>query len=203
MTNPGIIIQARLTSSRFPNKMLCPLFGKPVIQWTVEACLKSGLPFVVAIPDKRTDWGLAEWFKLYDPTIEVFSGHPEDLVSRFKHVNNVMGFDPIIRVCGDSPMMRVSDIHDAMYQFNKYKRYQRVNLVEIFSQKELDYAADNDPFMARREDCVNILNQTVDYPEDIDRIEGEWLLDNSQENNMELNRNRCNNDLSDYQSGET
>jgi spore coat polysaccharide biosynthesis protein SpsF (cytidylyltransferase family) len=186
---PGIIIQARLTSKRFPNKMLCPLYGKPVLQWTLEACLKSGLPLVVAIPDQRTDWGLAEWLKQYDPTIEVLAGHPNDLVMRFQQVNEIANFDPIIRVCGDSPFMKPSDIDDALYQFNKYKCYQRVNLVEIFSKAELDYVDDHDPFIARREHCVNMLNKTVDFPEDIDRLEAEYLLELSGDfnRNAEIN----------------
>lgn len=198
MANPGIILQARLTSKRFPNKMLCPLYGKPVIQWTVEACLKSGLPFVVAIPDKKTDWGLAEWFRLYDPTIAVLCGGPEDLVQRFKQVNEVTQFDPIIRVCGDSPFIKNSDFKDVLYQYNKYKCYQRVNLLEIFSVDELEYVNKNDPFIARREDCVRMLNQTIDYPEDIDRLETEWLLNNQSMGGS----NMANNDLSDYQAGE-
>jgi len=172
----GIILQARLTSERFPNKLLCPLYGKPVIQWAIEACQESGLPMVIAIPDKRTDWGLAEWLKLYDDSIPILCGHPEDLVTRFQQVNKTMKFDPIIRVCGDSPFIKASDFKDVLYQFNKYKCFQRVNLLECFSAAELQYVADNDPFIDRREHCVNMLNQTVDKPEDIDRLENEWLI---------------------------
>jgi|APSaa5957512535_1039671.scaffolds.fasta_scaffold170893_2 spore coat polysaccharide biosynthesis protein SpsF (cytidylyltransferase family) len=180
----GIIIQARLTSSRFPNKMLCPLYGKPVLQWTIEACLKSGLPVVLAIPDKRTDWGIAEWLKLYDKDIKVYAGHPEDLVLRFKQVNAVTKFNPIIRICGDNPMLDHNDIALALALFEKRKKYVRLNLVEVFSDGELDYVADHDPFIPRREHCVNMLNQTVDYPEDIERIEAEWLMKHSSEFNI-------------------
>lgn len=169
----GIILQARLNSKRFPNKMLCPLGSKPVIQWTIEAVKKSGFPFVIAIPDKTTDKGLAEWIRLYDPKIEIFLGHPEDLILRFKQVLKFVDFDPIIRICGDNPFFNPTDILIANTLFKQRKRYTRINNVEIFSKKELDYVDKNDPFIVRREDCVNMLNQTVDYPEDIKRLENE------------------------------
>lgn len=35
------VIPARFASTRFPGKVLCDLFGKPVIQWVYEQALKS------------------------------------------------------------------------------------------------------------------------------------------------------------------
>jgi len=169
----GIILQARLTSKRFPNKMLCPLVGKPVIQWTIEAVKKSKFPFVIAIPDQTTDRGLGEWIKLYDPKIKVIHGSEGDLVMRFLQVLKFVDYDPIIRICGDNPLMNPVDILIANTLFKQRKRYIRLNNVEIFSKKELEYVDKNDPFIVRREDCVNMLNQTVDYPEDIVRLERE------------------------------
>jgi spore coat polysaccharide biosynthesis protein SpsF len=170
----GIIIQARLTSTRFPNKMLCPLLGKPVLQWTIEAVKKTGLPFCIAIPDEKTNWGLAEWLLMYDKTIKVYAGHPNDLIDRFKKVLNIEDFDPIIRVCGDNPFIAPEDITLALELFNKRKYYTRVNHAEVFSKLELDYASLNDPFVGRREHCQLLNYHTVDYPEDIDRLEDEW-----------------------------
>ena len=88
-----------------------------------------------------------------------------------------MDFDPIIRVCGDNPFITAEEIHDAMYMWDKHHCYQRVNHVEVFSKAELDYVAKNDPFIARREHCVLMLTQTVDYPEDIKRLEEEYNKD--------------------------
>jgi spore coat polysaccharide biosynthesis protein SpsF (cytidylyltransferase family) len=167
----GIIIQARLTSKRFPNKMLCPLRGKPVLQWTIDAVKKSGLPFVIAIPQNKTDKGLAEWIKLHDPSIKVFTGHKEDLILRFQQVNEITKYDVIVRICGDNPNMDPEDIQLALELYKKRGHYSRVNHVEVFSNEELNYCADNDPFIERRQHCVNMLGNTVDYPEDIERLE--------------------------------
>lgn len=169
----GVIIQARLTSKRFPNKVLCPINGKPVLQWTIEAVKKSGYNFVITIPRNKTSQGLRSWLKLYDNSIKVYSGSEEDLIESFRIVNESEKFDTIVRICADSPMMNYEDIQLAIDLYHKRGKYSRVNLVEVFSNIELEYANENDPFISRRNDCVNILNQTVDYPEDIERIENE------------------------------
>lgn len=172
----GIIIQARLTSKRFPNKMLCPLLGKPVLQHTIDACLRTKFPIVIAIPQNKTDVGLTAWlYEHYtDKQIQVGYGNKEDLVLRFKQVNKAFKFDPIIRICGDTPFIDPDDIYHAMNRFEGKNKYQRVNNIEVFSREELEYVSNNDPFISRREHCVLMLNQTVDYPEDIDRLENEY-----------------------------
>lgn len=63
---PLIVIQARLGSTRLPNKVLLPLGGKPVLQWVVERCRKNGAEVVVAAPfelDADGEWAIpyAEW----------------------------------------------------------------------------------------------------------------------------------------------
>ena len=46
MTEPGeilIVIPARGGSKRLPRKNVLPLMGKPLICWTIEAALETGL----------------------------------------------------------------------------------------------------------------------------------------------------------------
>jgi len=38
-----IVIPARYASTRFPGKVLAPLYGKPILQWVYEACIKADL----------------------------------------------------------------------------------------------------------------------------------------------------------------
>ncbi len=49
------IIPARLKSTRFPQKMLAPLFGKPLIQWVWESALSVPLFSEVAIAVDSTE----------------------------------------------------------------------------------------------------------------------------------------------------
>jgi len=81
-----------------------------------------------------------------------------------------MKFDPIIRICGDSPFVSTEDIALALDVYNKRKYLTMVNHVQVFGQDELTYADLNDPFIGSREHVVRSLLHTVDYPEDIDRF---------------------------------
>ena len=96
MATSGIIIQARLGSSRFPNKVLAKIDGKRLIDIIVDECKKTKLPVVVAIPtgDK------------IDVDVPVFEGVNNDVIARYYHCAYEYGFNPIIRVCADSKMIR-------------------------------------------------------------------------------------------------
>ena len=127
---PGIILQARITSTRFPNKCLATLRGKPVIDWILEACDKSRYPICVAIPENKTNDALENYlnlrfkdtkFKTGPPTL--FRGKEEDVTTRFIGANNSMKFDPIIRICSDCPYLAPEDIKLAMEIFEDRKYF--------------------------------------------------------------------------------
>lgn len=48
---PVIIIPARRASSRFPDKLLAEVGGKPLIRWTVEAAQRTGFRVLLATDD--------------------------------------------------------------------------------------------------------------------------------------------------------
>jgi len=172
----GIIIQARLTSSRFPNKVLCPLLGKPVIQWVIEAVKKTNIPFIVAIPENKTDQGIRSWLELYDKNIKCVLGHKEDLILRYKVAVAEGDFDPIIRITGDNPFVAPEDIKIALELFEKRGYYTFVNHVQVFSREELTYQDYNDPMIDSRQHAgCRGMAHLVDYPEDIKRYTKEWV----------------------------
>jgi 3-deoxy-manno-octulosonate cytidylyltransferase (CMP-KDO synthetase) len=54
VTSFGIVIPARLASTRLPEKPLLPIAGKPLVVWVLEAAQRSGADFVlVAADDQR------------------------------------------------------------------------------------------------------------------------------------------------------
>ena len=178
LNRPEIILQARLTSKRFPNKVLCNLLGKTVLEWCIEACEKSKIPFVIAIPSTTTNQGLESWIKnyglLHKKDIRVFTGNEEDLTIRYYDCANHYNIDPIIRLCGDSPFVNPQDMIDVLELYKKRGFYQRINHVECFSFLEIEYAKNNNPFIASREHVCKYMAQTVDYPEDIKRLTEDW-----------------------------
>ena len=174
----GIILQARLTSKRFPNKCLATVKGKPVIDWILEACDKSGLPICVAIPENKTNDALENYlhlrfkntkFKEGPPTL--YRGKEEDVTARFIGANNAMQFDPIVRICSDCPYLAPEDIELALEIFKKRQYFTWLNHVQVFSAKELQYANQNDWSMDSRQHVLGRFgHDTVEFPEDIDRF---------------------------------
>ena len=176
--NPGVIIQARLKSNRFPNKVLCPLLGKPVIRWVIEACERTKLPIIIAIPHSLSNQGIVSYLEEYCDRVNkhysIYQGPEEDLVSRFRNANESMKFNPIIRVCADSPFVAAEDIKIALEIYNKRKYFTQLNHVQVFGVDELEWVDQHDPFIASREHVVQAMHHTIDYPEDITRIQNEW-----------------------------
>lgn len=61
------VIPARLNSSRFPKKILHPIGGKPLVQWTYEAAVSTGLfdMVLIAIDDKETEGVVKQFTNSY------------------------------------------------------------------------------------------------------------------------------------------
>jgi len=99
------IIQARMTSSRYPGKMLAPLRGKPVLAH-VLARIRAGvshMPVVLATSDDASDDPLALYGQHLG--IAVVRGPREDVLGRFAIALRVHPCTAFFRVCGDSPLL--------------------------------------------------------------------------------------------------
>ncbi len=106
----GIIIQARLGSTRLSRKALLPIAGKPSIRHTVERCLETGFPVVLAVPE-----GEGQEFKnVLGDRCPIYEGHPTDVLDRYYEVAKAFNFDPIVRITGDCPLVDSSMIKAMM-----------------------------------------------------------------------------------------
>ena len=74
------IIQARMGSSRLPNKMLLNFHGQPIIKWVFHRVLKAKKidQEVFAIPDKKRDDELFLYLKSINAL--VYRGNENDFV---------------------------------------------------------------------------------------------------------------------------
>jgi spore coat polysaccharide biosynthesis protein SpsF (cytidylyltransferase family)/ubiquinone/menaquinone biosynthesis C-methylase UbiE len=167
----GIILQARLTSKRFPCKVLFPLFDETtVLEMMYRELLKVGVPVIIAIPDTKPNLVLEHWCKEHG--MNVFIGSENDCTDRFLTCAEKEGFDTIIRICADTPLIRHDDILFSLKRFEDTKRYTEGNGCQIFSRGMLRDAHKNDPWAERREgvSCYH-MGMRLDYPEDIIRIQ--------------------------------
>lgn len=103
--NTVVIIQARLTSSRLPGKVLMEIGGKPILQHCVEHCRESGHDVVVAIPETPANDGLAVWLR--DRQYGFVRGPEDDVLGRYAVAADAYAADWCFRVTADCPFVTI------------------------------------------------------------------------------------------------
>ena len=103
--NIGIIIQARLGSTRLPRKILKEFYGVKTLLETVISNLQkvAGVKIVVATSTNPNNDELEKF--LQERNIFVFRGSEDDVLSRFIGAADANGIDGIVRICSDNPFL--------------------------------------------------------------------------------------------------
>ncbi|MHB1164290.1 MAG: cytidylyltransferase domain-containing protein [Candidatus Nanopelagicales bacterium] len=120
------IVQARMTSTRFPGKVLAPLAGEPMVLRQVEriqrATTLDGL--VVATSTDVSDDRLVQ--VLDDAGIPVVRGSLDDVLERFVTAIDALAPDVVVRLTADCPLISPAVID---------------RVVEAFGASGADYAS--------------------------------------------------------------
>ena len=147
-----IIIQARLSSTRLPGKVLKELEGKPLLQWTVDRLKILGNEFriIVATSAHYSDDALFNYCK--DKNINCYRGSLNNVLSRIIEACKLSKSRYLIRICADSPIIdhniilkaiKVSKEVDFDIVTNTFKRTypkgQSVELIKLSSLEKLSY----------------------------------------------------------------
>ena len=115
------IIQARMSSSRLPGKVLKPLAGKPMI-WHIHNRVKHCTyldKVVVATSTDHSDDVLFEYCK--SSNIEVHRGSLENVLKRFLDILKNFEYPYFVRITGDCPLIDASMIDlqlEALKEYN-------------------------------------------------------------------------------------
>ena len=122
----GIIVQARENSTRFPKKVLYPIFRKPLIIKVLDRLKKSKLKdiIIVAIPKNKKNTKLEKL--LLKNKYKIFRGNEENVLKRFYDAANSFKLDIIVRITSDCPFSDPNLID---------------KLISILIKKKLDYAS--------------------------------------------------------------
>lgn len=98
------VLQARMTSTRLPEKSLRPLAGVPLVEHIINR-LKAVADFdhiVLAVPDSPSENPLIEIAQRLD--ISIIKGPEEDVLQRFLIAADRVKAQHIVRICGDNPL---------------------------------------------------------------------------------------------------
>jgi spore coat polysaccharide biosynthesis protein SpsF len=99
------VVQARMSSRRFPGKVLAPFRGEPLIAHVLAALRRAlpAVPVVVATSGEPADDPLALY--VASTGTKVFRGPLDDVLARFRLCAAEYPSDWILRVSADSPLL--------------------------------------------------------------------------------------------------
>jgi len=98
-------IEARMTSTRLPGKVLLPLAGKPALGQMVKRVKKAKYldEIVIATTINKTDESIVELARQIG--VKFFRGSEEDVLGRVLGAAQSVGADIIVELTGDCPLM--------------------------------------------------------------------------------------------------
>ncbi len=106
----GIIIQARMGSTRLPGKVLLPFYGEKTLLEVLLDKLHTAFSgkIIVATSIKENNDELERFLKNKGEI--VFRGSENDVLNRFIEAAKANGVDAVVRICSDNPFMDVNGV---------------------------------------------------------------------------------------------
>lgn len=168
----GIIVQARMGSTRLPGKVMKPILNKPMLQILIERlkrCKKVDTLIVATSKNKNND--VIE--KLANRLgVACFRGKEDDVLDRYYEAAKEYRLDVIVRITSDCPLTDPLLVDDLItfyfdnlpidYVSNAIKRtYPRGYDIEVFSFESLKKAAMEDTRPYHREHVTPFIRENM------------------------------------------
>jgi len=165
-------IEARMSSSRLPGKVMLPIMGKPMLEIMVERLMhaKSIDKIVIATTTNKADYKIVSLAKRLG--IGWFRGSETNVLSRVLGAANKYHAETIIELTGDCPMVDPAMIDDTVKNFilNKVDYLSNRTIkplvprgfdIQIFPKKVLAQVAKltSDPY-----DCEHVSLYIYEHP---------------------------------------
>lgn len=157
-----IIIQARMTSTRLPGKVLKTVMDKPLLEYQIERLkrIKAVDEIIVATTVNSTDEPIVDFCRKLN--IAVYRGSEHDVLSRYYEAAVKHQADVVVRVTSDCPVIDSDLIEDIITYYNTSKKYDYVSNcqkrtyprgmdTEVFSFKCLSEAFNQAEHLSERE----------------------------------------------------
>jgi len=108
--NIGLIIQARMGSSRLPGKVLMNLCGKSVLLHIIERLksLKGEYKRIIITSVKKDDNVIEDFCK--ENSILFFRGSENDVLDRYYQAAKLFELHHIVRLTGDNPLVDANNL---------------------------------------------------------------------------------------------
>jgi len=130
MSRTVALIQARMSSSRFPGKVLQPLDGMPSILYMVQRVRRARLPHEVVVVTSTDPSDDALAAVLQQAQVPLWRGELDDVLARFAGAARAFDATEVVRLTGDCPLIDPQVI-DAV--------------IALRRERGTDYAGNTDP----------------------------------------------------------
>lgn len=196
MKQAGIIIQARMGSTRFPGKVIAKIEKRPLV-WHVINRVKrvKNVKIILATTIKEEDKVLLKIAK--DSRILSFAGDVDDVLNRYYECVVLYDCDPIIRITADCPLIDPNIIKKMLEIFQSHTYDYVTNTlpssfpdgldVEIFSFKTLQLVYEKAKLKSEREHVTDYIRKNrnefkiFNYTSNIDLPHYRWAVDQIQD----------------------
>jgi spore coat polysaccharide biosynthesis protein SpsF len=152
---PRIIasIEARMSSSRLPGKILSDICGRPSLDREVSRLRQCRFldDIVVATTESAADDAVEAWAREF--SVACFRGSEEDVLQRVVEAQKSMQSDIVVEVCGDTPLIdpNIIDLAIETYLNNDCHVVSNTNKLsfpqgldaQVFSLEILNWVAEN------------------------------------------------------------
>ena len=197
--NIGVIIQARMGSTRLPGKVMMELQGKSVLSHVIDRLKQSRLlnTIIVATTDKEEDSIIAK--EALGNGAKVFRGSEQNVLSRYYFAAKENNLDVIVRVTSDCPLIDSKILDDLLgfYLSNHYdivsnagpeltqRTYPRGLDVEIFTFEVLEMTFINATQLYQKEHVTPYIyessNRVYIYKNEFNYSNHRWTLDTKED----------------------
>jgi spore coat polysaccharide biosynthesis protein SpsF len=131
------IIQARMSSTRLPGKILMEVMGRPLLSYLIEQLAQCRLPtdMIIATTKNEEDDRLSDFAE--QEGLKVYRGSERDVLDRYYQAALEFGAEHIMRITADCPLIQ-PDICDWV--------------ADVYTKSSCDYARTGESF-AEGVDC--------------------------------------------------
>jgi len=187
------ILQARMSSSRLPGKVMMQILGKPMLLHQIERISKSKMidHLVVATSIDKSDDLLVDM--LIEHNIDYYRGSLYDVLERFYFVAKKFKPNQIVRLTGDCPLSDFNLI-DKIIQFHNNNNFDYTSNVipptfpdgldvEVFTYSSLCEAYNKSYLPSHREHVTPYINTNNNfynignYADKCDNSKLRWTVD--------------------------
>jgi len=146
------IVQARIGSTRLPNKVMLPIEGKPMIELLLARLKQSKQIDQIIVATSKSPQNLPLVQLVNKLGYDVYEGSEDDVLDRYFQAAKLFQADAVVRITGDCPLIDSGIVDNVISEFNNGVDYvSNVSPptypdgldVEVFSYNALKIAWEN------------------------------------------------------------